>query len=111
MATVHNINNHKYIVMDINDILYIIDKECDSELANMLRETITDLKEKANYTSRKLDTDLISYEGSLESYNSMCCVITELLEKLENYVEDSKRLDRNYILQLIHSIEKEVQYI
>lgn len=44
--------------MDTNDILYIIDKECDSELANMLRETITDLKEEADYTSR---TEEIKY--------------------------------------------------
>ena len=108
---VYRIHDKPYIVFDEKDIFYIIDEECSPEVSDILRETITELKEQADYTSRKLDTDLISYDGSLDSYNSMCYVITELLEKLESYIEDSKRLDKKYILQLIHSIEEEVKYV
>ena len=114
-ATVHNVNNLKYIVMDINDILYIIDKECDSELASMLRETITDLKEKAdygtNYVKEKLNTDLDCYESELEEYSNMCSEIRDTVEQLSNYIYDSKKLDRSRILEKLSDINREIDNV
>ena len=115
MATVYNINNNKYIVIEPNDILYIVEKECSSELANILRELIIDLKEQADYGTRyveeKLNTDLDCYESELEEYNNMCSEIRDTVEQLSNYIYDSKKLDRSHILEKLSDIRREMDNV
>ena len=112
MVTTYNINNHKYIVIEPNDILYIVEKECNSELANVLRELITELKEQAdygtNYVKEKLNTDLDCYESELEEYSNMCSEIRDTVEQLSNYIYDSKKLDRSHILEKLSDIRREI---
>ena len=115
MATVYNINNNKYIVIEPNDILYIFEKECSSELASVLRELITELKEKAdygtNYVKEKLNTDLDCYESELEEYSNMCSEIRDIVEQLSNYIYDSKKLDRSHILEKLSDIRREMDSV
>ena len=108
MPHVYRIHDKPYTVFDEKDIFYIIDEECSPEVSDIIREIITDLKEQADYTSQKVDTDLDCYEAQLDSYNSMCGDVVELLDTLDNYIEEAKKLDRQYILKLIGSIKKEI---
>ena len=111
-VTTYSVNNHKYIVIEPNDILCIIEKECNPELANVLRELITDLKEKADYSTRyveeKLNTDLDCYESELEEYRDMCSEVRDIIEQLSNYTNDSKKLDRSHILKKLSDIRWEI---
>ena len=115
LATVHNVNNKNYTIFEPNDILYIIEKECSPELANVLRELITDLKEKAdydtNYVKEKLNTDLDCYESELEEYSNMCSEIRDTVEQLSNYIYDSKKLDRSHILEKLSDIRREMDNV
>ena len=115
LATVHNVNNKNYTIFEPNDILYIIEKECSPELANVLRELITDLKEKAdydtNYVKEKLNTDLDCYESELEEYSNMCSEIRDTVEQLSNYIYDSKKLDRSHILEKLSDIRLEMDNV
>ena len=115
MATVYNINNNKYIVIEPNDILYIVEKECSPELATVLRELITDLKEQADYGTRyveeKLNTDIDCYESELEEYSNMCSEIRDTVEQLSNYIYDSKKLDRSHILEKLSDIRREMDNV
>ena len=100
LATVHNVNNNKYIVIESNDILYIVEKECSSELVDVLRELITDLKEQADYGTRyveeKLNTDLDCYESELEEYSNMCSEIRDTVEQLSNYIYEIVKNTRDF---------------
>ena len=111
-VTTYSVNNHKYIVIEPNDILYIVEKECSSELASVLRGLITDLKEKADYGTRyveeKLNTDLDCYESELEEYRDMCSEVRDIIEQLSNYINDSKKLDRSHILKKLSDIRREI---
>ena len=115
MVTTYSINNHRYTVIDNNDILNIVDKECSPELATVLRELITDLKEKADYGTRyveeKLNTDLDCYESELEEYSNMCSEIRDTVEQLSNYIYDSKKLDRSHILEKLSDIRREMDNV
>ena len=94
--------------MDTNDILYIIEKECSSELVDILREFISDLKEKADYTTQKINTDLDSYESELNEYNSLCSDLRDGIKRLKDYINNSTRLDRNHIVEELKCMEKEI---
>lgn len=111
MPHVYRINNKPYTIFNEKDIYYIIDENCSPEISDMIRETIDDLKEKADYTAKKIDTDLNSYEAQLEGYNNAFCDVTENLNKLDNYISDSKRLDRNEILNVIGDIRKQISNV
>ena len=111
MPHVYRINNKPYTIFSEKDIYYIIDENCSSEISDMIREIIDDLKGKADYTSQKIGTDLDSYEAQLESYNNAFCDVTENLDKLDNYISDSKRLDRNEILSVIGDVRKQISNV
>ncbi len=105
MPHVYRLHNKPYTVFDEKDIFYIVDEECSPEISDLLRELISDLKEQADYTTQKVDTDLDSYEASLEEYSNAFGEIDDYLTKLNNYISDSKRLDRNEIMSIIGSIK------
>lgn len=93
-------------IVDNYDSLYELVRDRMGEDAS---DMILDLISESDYTNKKLDSDLISYESSLDSYNSMCFELKESIEKLQDYVRDAKRLDRNKLLEslehLIDTIE------
>ena len=115
MASIYTVNNKNYTIFEPNDILYIIEKECSPELATVLRELITDLKEQADYGTRyveeKLNTDLDCYESELEEYSNMCSEIRDTVEQLSNYIYDSKKLDRSHILEKLSDIRREMDNV
>ena len=81
-----NINNNKYLISCPQDLIPVVEQVCGYEVANILRHYIKQLQEEADYTSKKLDTDLEAYESDLDSYNSMCCEIIEMIESLIIYI-------------------------
>ena len=100
MASIYTVNNKNYTIFEPNDILYIIEKECSPELATVLRELITDLREKAdygtNYVKEKLNTDIDCYESELEEYNNMCSEIRDTVEQLSNYIYEIVKNTRDF---------------
>ena len=111
MASIYTVNNKNYTIFDTDDIFHIIQKECSPELVDILREIITDLKEQADYTSQKIYTDIDCYESSLEEYSSMCCEVNEINQKLIDYIEDTKKMDRHYILERLKDIHYELNSV
>ena len=77
----------------------------------MLREFITDLKEKADYTTQKIDTDLDCYESELEGYNTLCCDLRDMIDKLDDYINDSKKLDRSHVLKELRNMKREINNV
>lgn len=67
-------------------------------------EIILNLGEAADYTEHKVDTDLDSYEASLESNASTFNDISEIADELIDYLRDTKKIDRNKLLDKLDRI-------
>lgn len=74
-------------------------------MVDVLREFISDLKEKADYTT------LDCYESELEVYNDLCCDLRDMIDNLRGYINDSKKLDRSHILEELRNMEREINNV
>lgn len=105
-----NMPNGKMIYVDETkpeQFKQFIEEQCGSEAAIFVQ----DLIDKADYTTRKLDTDLNSYEGSLEEWNTVGNDILETTEKINTYLKKSKRIDRDTIFKMINEIKRTINEV
>ena len=79
-------------------------------MGNDVKGVVLDLISAADFTERKLDTDLESYEASLENHASTFNDIKDILNDSINQIEKSKRLDKNQLEKklgrVIHMIDE-----
>lgn len=73
-----------------------------------LFEYINQLKTDADYITKKINSDLTAYEGQLETYTFLMSDIIGTLEKIVDYIQDTKRIDKQKILSNINNILKEI---
>ena len=73
-------------------------------LGNDMRQIILNLADQADYTEQKVDTDLESYEASLESNASTFGDIKDILTNSINQIEKSKRLDKDKLAKQLGRI-------
>lgn len=67
-------------------------------------EIVLDLAVAADYTEQKVDTDLESYEASLESNASTFSDISEIADELIDCLRNTKKIDRNRLLDKLNRI-------
>lgn len=66
---------------------------------------IVQLRKKADYTTQKVDTDLQSYEGSLESNTSAFQEILDLCESMKKDLDSKTRLNRQKLIEFVQEIQ------
>lgn len=81
------------------------------KLGNDVGEQIEQLIENANYVKQKINTDLESYESSLEEWNCVGNDILDIIDNLKSYISDSKRIDRYKLSNSLERIEREINNI
>jgi septal ring factor EnvC (AmiA/AmiB activator) len=84
----------------------MIGEKLGYEAEQELKDYITELEKKADYTSRKIDTDLISYESSLDSNNSAFNEIQSNLEEIQRMLDGG--LNRKRLAQILDSCFQEI---
>ena len=89
-------NGDMELLNDIEDFQTIV----RTHLGSAAEQFVKDLKTEADYTKARINTDLDSYEGTLDSNRSCLCNVLEILEQLEEHVTD-ERLNRAKILSNI----------
>ena len=101
-----NVNNENVVVLNDNDIIYQIEKNCGYELAGMLKERLVMDDYETKLAREKSCTDEEAYLSQLESVE--CCLrdILEEVEKQQEYLEESKKIDRSKIYQSMDRIIK-----
>lgn len=67
---------------------------------------IQELIDAADYTERKIDTDVTAYESQLESFNSMCQKVLEIIKNINN---PNKQITSGRILHEINRIKKLIE--
>ncbi len=70
-------------IKNTRDLFYLIDHTVGRDLANEAEELLKELEEKADYTSQRLNTDLDSYEATLDEQRALLLDILGELEELE----------------------------
>lgn len=70
-------------IQNIGDLFYLIDQTVGRDLANEAEELFQELKEKADYISRRIKTDLDSYEATLDEQRALLLDVFRELEELE----------------------------
>lgn len=89
------------------EVKNLIEQNMGNDIAFLIQELI----DAANYTEKKVDTDLDSYEASLESWNCVGTDILEIIQKCDTYLRESKRIDRDTIFHMMNEIEKLINNI
>ena len=69
-----------------------------------LTEYISHLEREADYTKKSLQTDLESYEASLDEYNCLMNDTQEELDRLITVIEESKKLNKQELTKDLKSL-------
>lgn len=102
------------------EVLYLNDGtseiiENDYEFAELIKERlghdccdkILDLKKAADYTERKIYTDIDVYESELESDRMGFRDLMDILEKMD-FELSQKRINRNTLTKMIKDMKTEI---
>lgn len=104
------IKNGKNVVLyDDNDLIEEV-REYNESLAKAIQDRIDELQWEADYTNKKIDSDLLSYEGSLEEDRSFFNDLKDCLNDLEQQLEQ-KRLNREKLRKTIYYIEQQLKNV
>jgi hypothetical protein len=90
-----------------DDYINIISNKCGRDVEQWLNNFIEELIEEADKTSKIIDTDLRSYEMSLES-NATCFIdVLEHLKELEGLLW-AKRVNKDKVQDVIDYIKEQI---
>lgn len=93
------------------DLVYLIREYLSDDVSIWVEDYIQKLIKEADYTDRKVNTDLNSYESQLENQNSAFSEISEQLDNLKEYIDDTtKKMTKKNVLGYIKSIEDILNY-
>lgn len=92
-------------IFNFNDVLRLVDQYMGDEPKRWLEAHVGELQQAADYTTVKVDTDLSSYEASLESNRT---AFGEILEQLKAVTEQmqSPRVNRQPVIHAVKEIAK-----
>ena len=91
---------------------------CDEDFEKVLREKLGDdfakyfseTVKRASYTDKKVNSDLDSYEASLEDNQRVFQDVLEAVDELKAHL-DGKRLSRSVIGSLLQRIERDIKEV
>jgi hypothetical protein len=95
-------------ILNSRDLVDIAYNKLGSEYSDQIESVIQLSTEAEIYAEKRYNSDMISYEGTIESYRNTILEVMEIAEKLEESIEDSKRLNREEILKDIRLIVKKL---
>lgn len=100
-----NINDNYELILSSDDFKKMVDLYMGDEAAAYFGEIVASANEAVRAISDKTNSDLSSYEASLESNAT---AFTDIQEELANISEvlDSKRMSRDKIARSVREISK-----
>lgn len=100
-----NINDNYELILSSDDFKKMVDLYMGDEAAAYFGEIVVSANEAVRAISDKTNSDLSSYEASLESNAT---AFTDIQEELANISEvlDSKRMSRDKIANSVREIKK-----
>jgi len=96
-------NGDLEILRDEDDLKLLIESEMGEDVAREVSKLI----KAANYTDKKVNTDLRAYETQLDSFNEMCFEILDIITVLKECLQ-APRLNRKEILNHVNRIKQAI---
>lgn len=100
-----NINDNYELILSADDFKRMIELYMGNEAAEYFGEIVASANEAVRAVSDKTNSDLLSYEASLESNTT---AFTDIQDEIANISEvlDSKRMSRDKIAHSVREIKK-----
>lgn len=92
------LKNGSYEFVDSNEQF---SRLVEQNMGEDAKSYVNNLIEEANYTTRKIDTDLDCYEEDLYSQRSAAQEMNDSIIKAINYIKSSKRLDKSELVGIL----------
>lgn len=92
-------NTELAMIAGINDVAFYTEKYMGSEFSNYATECFNDTVAEYDYEKECLKEELQNYTESLESNNRLLHDMVNTLEELIDYIETSKRISKEKILE------------
>lgn len=97
---IENENNTEIaMIAGIKDIAFYTEKYMGNEFSDYVTEYFNDVVNEYDYENECLKKELQNYTGSLESNNCLLHDTVDTLEELIEYIETSKRITKEKILE------------
>ena len=91
-------------IMSDYDVIDIIRQNVTDDIADFVDKRLHELNEESEYEQLKFNSDFESLEATVDELSSAINDIWLIADNLSNNVRDSKRLDRQEILNKLESI-------
>jgi len=109
MGTVMTLADGKnHTLLDAKDFQWLIQKYMGFEAERYFETLVQELQEAADFTQQKVNSDLSSYEASLESNTTAFQDIKEICLEMTNELEFGKRMNRSTLNELVQRIQKTI---
>lgn len=99
-------NGKQVIISNDRDIADIISENLSYELSEMVSNRIADIDEERLYQAELARTDAVGYLSDIESKESCLNEVLDIAEELSEYIENSKRINKEKIYQKLNDIIK-----
>lgn len=103
---IENENNTEIaMIAGIKDIAFYTEKYMGNEFSDYVTEYFNDVVNEYDYENECLKEELQNYTGSLESNNCLLHDTVDTLEELIEYIETSKRITKEKILEKLKMLK------
>lgn len=109
MKNIQLLNGQNAIVGSQEDIIYEIREHMGCEFADYISEFLDIKVQESAWEQKALRQEMRTYEGSLESIDNVLRDSVEELEELMEYINDSKRINKEKIYSKINEICKNLK--
>lgn len=106
MVSLKDGSNHT--LFKFRDFLDLVDQEMGMDAAKWLETHVGHLEEAADFTQAKVETDLTSYEASLDSNKTAFMDIQTEVETITTILRE-KRINRDDISKVVQKICKIIE--
>lgn len=106
-----DINGKNHYVTSTEHAIELIRDTMGHDMADLISTLSLEVEEQTTYEKLKFQSDMESYEGSLEEHQNTFNDIMEVMDKYTSNIEDRKMISVNFVKGLIKEIKKILSYV
>ena len=101
-------NGEIELVTENKHLVDIVERYIGFEFAKKIEEISETANAESQYAEKKFNSDMKAYEISLDAYNTTIHDMSDVLEKVEDYLLNSKRISREKLLEYMKFFRNEI---
>lgn len=108
MAKPIRVNGNLKYISNNNDIVDLVRDNCGDNLAEIIDEKIRLTEQNIAWAEQKRIGDFEAYEQANEDLTRCLQDISDVVESMQEYLQDTKKLDRDKMFLWLRDIEREI---